>query len=293
MTDNSPQDPGPRSIERRIKAVYENMPGSERALADRVLEYPSDVLLCSATELAGLAGASKAAVTRFVRRLGYNDFRDMQREIRQAQTTGDPIFLNAGRLKRSEGEGALSAHLEQDLAALRQTIEANDETVLTEVARKIVSARRVALIGYRNSYFFASYARRQIGQIRADAILLPRPGQTLMEDMADLGAEDLLISIGLRRRPPVLGRAMAVMQAAGVPIAYVTDRRAVTTTKYATWVLPCQVRGTSLFDSYAGAVSLLNFICTQAVAEAGAAGRQRLSLIEEMFERLGEIDPGN
>ena len=66
----------PRTIERRIRALYEEMPGSERALADRVLEFPGDVLLCSATELAELAGASQAAVSRFVRRLCYNGFRD-------------------------------------------------------------------------------------------------------------------------------------------------------------------------------------------------------------------------
>lgn len=293
MHSDDTHDTKPRAIERRIKEVYDAMPGSERALADRVLEFPGDVILCSATELAELAGASKAAVSRFVKRLGYSDFRDMQREIRQAQSTGDPLFLTVGRLHQTGGEGSLAAHLEQDVSCLRQTIEALDETAVNEVARRLVDARRVVCLGYRNSYFFASYARRQINYFRSNVVLLPDAGQVLMEDMSDLGPGDLLLAVGLRRRPPVLGQTLKLMQEQGVPIAYVTDRRAVTTTKYATWTLPCQVRGTSLFDSCVGVVSLVNFICTRAADFAGSDGRNRMRRVEDMLDLLGELDPGN
>ena len=138
----------PRAIERLIRSKYDDMPGSERALADRVLEYPNEVLLYSATELADRAGASKAAVSRFVKRLGYGDFREMQREIRQAQMTGDPIFLSA---VPGGGQGSLSRHLECDMASLRDTIEQIDATMIEEVSRKILSARRVVCLGFRNS----------------------------------------------------------------------------------------------------------------------------------------------
>ena len=65
---------------------------SERALADHVLEYPNEVLLYSATELADRAGASKAAVSRFVKRIGYGDFREMQREIHFSAATLTPWY---------------------------------------------------------------------------------------------------------------------------------------------------------------------------------------------------------
>lgn len=283
----------PRAFERRIKALYEEMPGSERALADRVLEYPGDIILCSATELAALAGASKAAVTRFVKRLGYSDFRDMQREIREAQTTGDPIFLTAGQMSERRDEDPLHVHLEQDLRCLRETIEAVEENLLLDVAKRIVTARRVVCLGFRNSHFFAAYIRRHLIVMRPEVSLLPVAGQMLMEDMADLGPEDLLLAVGLRRRPRQLSTVLKAMRKKGVPIAYVTDRRAVTTAKFATWLIPCQVRGTSLFDSYVGVVSVINFICTRAMVYAGAAGRARLRLVEEMLEVAGELDPHN
>jgi DNA-binding MurR/RpiR family transcriptional regulator len=286
-------DAQPRAIERRIKAVYDSIPGSERAVADRVLEFPGDIILCSATELAALAGASKAAVTRLIKRLGYGDYREMQREIRAAQMTGDPIFLTAGRISERRAEDSLHLHLEQDLRCLRETIETIDESLVFEVARRILAARRVVCLGFRNSHFFAGYARRQLILLHPNVSLMPAAGQMLMEDMADLGPDDLLFAIGLRRRPRQLRDVLELMRDRGVPIAYITDRRAVTTAKHATWLLPCQVRGTSLFDSYVGVVSLINFICTRAMGFAGAAGRERLRLVEDMLERLGELDPSN
>lgn len=283
----------PRAFERRIKAVYDAMPGSERALADRVLEYPGDVIMCSATELAELSGASKAAVTRFVKRLGYNDFRDMQKEIRQAQTTGDPIFLTSGKTTAEAKQGSLAAHFEQDMACLRQTVENIDEETALAVARQIVKARRIVCLGFRNSHFFAAYARRLIINTRPNVMVMPSAGQMLMEDMSDLGEKDLIFAVGLRRRTPTLGKTMELMQKQNVPIAYITDRRAVTTTKFATWPLACHVRGTSLFDSYVGVISIINYICTRANHIAGKPARERLGRIEEMLELLGELDSSN
>ena len=278
----------PRAIERLIRSRYEEMPGSERALADRVLEYPNEVLLYSATELADRAGASKAAVSRFVKRLGYGDFREMQREIRHAQMTGDPIFLSAAPDSR---QGSLSRHLEHDMASLRDTIEQIDATMIEEVSQRILSAKRVVCLGYRNSYIFANYLRRQLILMRPDVSLIPGAGQMLMEDFGDLGPDDLLITVGLRRRSAQLARAMELFRNQGVPIAYFTDRRAVRTREFATWVFACQVRGTSLFDSYVGVVSLLNFLATRTYHASGRKGRERLNLLEGMLDSLGELDP--
>lgn len=292
MTEQQ-EESAPRSIERRIRAIYEEMPGSEKALADRVLEYPGDVLMCSATELAELAGASKAAVSRFVQRLGYEGYRDMQREIRAAQSTGDPIFLTTGLIGKRKAEDPLHVHLERDLRCLRETISQLDESIVNEVIASITKARRVVCLGFRNSYFFAAYARRQILLVHPATDLVPADGQTLIEDTGNLGSDDLLLIFGFRRRPLLLRKFMELMHRRGIPIAYFTDRQAVTNTKFANWTLPCEVHGTSLFDSYVGVMSLINYICTQVSVQAGSSGRKRLRQIEEMGELLGELDAGN
>lgn len=286
-------DSAPRSLERRIRAIYEEMPGSERALADRVLEYPGDVLMCSATELAELAGASKAAVSRFVQRLGYSGFRDMQREIRAAQSTGDPIFLTTGLVGRRKVEDPLQTHFERDMHCLRETFARLDPAVIHEIISQITGAKRVICLGFRNSYYFAAYIRRQLLLLHPRVDLVPTEGQTLIEYTGDIDKDDLLLVFGFRRRPLILRKFMELMHQRDIPIAYFTDRQAVTNTKFAKWVVSCEVHGTSLFDSYVGVVSVINYICTQVSVRADKGGRARLRQIEELGEILGELDGGN
>ncbi|WP_233518884.1 MurR/RpiR family transcriptional regulator [Paraburkholderia xenovorans] len=65
--------------------------------------------------------------------------------------------------------------------------------------------------------------RRELIQVRSDVMLLPAPGDTIGEYLADLNAKDLAIVIGLRRRVPAVGLATAALAEAGVPVVYMSD----------------------------------------------------------------------
>lgn len=284
-----------RMLEKRIHAHYENLPASERALADLILEYPGDILLYSATDLSARASVSKAAVTRLIKRLGYSDYREMQREVRDAQETGEPIYLNTSLVAAPAGNSqSIERHLGRDLENLRQTLQAVNPRELDQIVARAATAPRVWVIGFRNSHFFAAYTRRQLVQVRPNVSLVPMPGQVLMEDLSHVSPEDLVIAIGLRRRPPLLGNTLRILnQEIGVPIAYITDHMAVSTKKLATWTIACQTRGVSLFDSYVGVISILNYLCSEVVATLGESGRAQLGRIEDLMDMLGEIERHN
>jgi DNA-binding MurR/RpiR family transcriptional regulator len=56
-----------------------------------VIANKKDLLVYSATELAGLAGASKASAARFFSRLGYAGFSDFRQQVR-AQVSQQPLL---------------------------------------------------------------------------------------------------------------------------------------------------------------------------------------------------------
>jgi DNA-binding MurR/RpiR family transcriptional regulator len=279
------------TLDNRIRAIYDRLPTSERALADLLLEFPGDVAIYSATDLAERARVSNAAVSRLVKRLNYADYKEAQREVRAQQAAGQPIYLNNSLVQPPTHGDSLQRHLEQDLMNLRLTIEALNPRDLEDAIRYVLKADTVWTVGFRNSYFFASYLRRQLIQVRRSVIELPVPGQVIMEDLGNATPKDLVIVVGLRRRAEPTGRIMSYLKHRNVPILYITDHRAVTTAKLATWTFPCQVRGVSLFDSYVGVTSLLNYISTEVMAQAGNAGRNRLKTIEKALDDSGEIDP--
>lgn len=281
------------TLDLRIRSAYDDLPTSERAVADLMLEFPGDVAIYSATELAERTMVSNAAVTRLVKRLGYADYREAQREVRAQQATGQPIYLNNSLVQPPSQGASLTQHLERDVLNLRATFEGLTPKDLDEAIRAILKAEQVFTLGFRNSYFFASYLRRQLNQVRPSVHLLPLPGQVVMEDLGAATQKDLVIAIGMRRRAALVTPAMKLLQARKVPVLYITDHRTVRTAKLARWVFHCHARGVSLFDSYVPVISLLNYLSTEVMAQAGASGRKRLKQIEDALDACGEIDPAN
>lgn len=281
------------TLDNRIRAMYDQLPTRERALADLLLEFPGDVAIYSATDLAERANVSNAAVSRLIKRLNYADYKEAQREVRAQQAAGQPIYLNNSLIQPPTHGDSLQRHLEQDTMNLRLTIEGLNPQALDDAVRCILKADIIWTLGFRNSHFFASYLRRQLNHIRPHVNQLPVPGQVIMEDLGNASPKDMVIMVGLRRRAEPTGKIMSYLRQRNVPVLYITDHRAVTTARLATWTFPCQVRGVSLFDSYVGVISLLNYISTEVMAQAGNAGRNRLKTIEEALDDSSEIDPTN
>ena len=70
---------------------YEGLTASEQKLATLLLDRPDEILTFSATELAGLAGVSKATAARFFRNLGYSDFNDVRLQAREERNRTGPV----------------------------------------------------------------------------------------------------------------------------------------------------------------------------------------------------------
>jgi DNA-binding MurR/RpiR family transcriptional regulator len=277
------------AIVSRIQRHYEELPPSERRIANLILDFPGEIAGYSATELAQLAGVSKAAATRLVQRLGYASYEEARRSARDAQKWGSPLYLLDKEIAPAGLDSQLKVHLERDVENMVRTFGGLDAGRLDQIVDRLASARRVWLMGYRNSHYLAAYARWQFIQVRDDVHLLPLGGETLAEYLASMREDDLLVAIGFRRRLPELRRAMNTAANAGVAILYLTDPTVRGTAQAATWTLRCEVRGAGLFDSYPAAMSLLQFLSVAMVRKTGEAGRARLKNIENIHEDLREF----
>lgn len=277
------------SLETRIQDQYDKLPESERKVADLILDFPGEVAAYSATELAGLADASKAAVTRLIRRLGYANFEEARRTVRDARKWGSPVYLMSKDAEPGSFATRIHEQIEQDVGAINLTLEALYKETFDEIVSAIVGARRVWLVGFRNSHYLAGYARWQFVQVRSDVHLLPAAGETIAEYMADLRPDDLLIVIGFRRRVAAVGQILDQAQKAKIPTLYITDPTAREAVR-ATWTIRCEVRGNDLFDRYTGAMSFLHFLSVSVARKTADAGRRHLKRVESLHEEFNAFD---
>jgi DNA-binding MurR/RpiR family transcriptional regulator len=123
-------------------------------------------------------------------------------------------------------------------------------------------------------------------------MLLPLAGQTIAEDLVDLGPDDLLFVIGLRRRITLLRDVMALAKKLGIARALIADPSATELHELADWSLSCQIQSTSVFDSYTSVNSVITLLINLAMHENMACSHARLRKIEALHEDMGELKVG-
>lgn len=275
-----------RSLITRIRDILAELSPSERRLAEMVLDFPGDIAGYSASELARLANVSNATVTRFVRRLGYEGYDEARRSARAEHGAGSPLFL-AGAAPKAP-IGSLAAHVEQSVANIAGTFRRLPEEEIEAIARAMVAARRVWIVGFRASHGLAYYLRWQVVQVLPGATLLPGPGETLAEHLAAMEEGDVAVVFALRRRVAVLPEMLAQMRAAGVKVAVITNSHAAEPLP-ATWTVRCDSQAPGPLDNHVGVMAVCHLLATRAMEHAGVEGRRRLATIQTIHDALSEL----
>lgn len=264
-------------LQTRIEQAVDRLSPAERVVAEHLRQRPDDVVLYSSTELARRTGVSKATVSRLLRSLGWDDAQHARAELLAERARGIPV-----------GHPPPVAVLDNRRAAADALAEAGQARIVAA----IVAARRIVVVGFRNSLPIALHLRQQLAQARPGVVLAPLPGQTLAEELVDLEAADLVIAIGFRRRPVFFGSLMDRLRLAPVKVLAIVDPSGEEHLVGHAFGLSCPIAGTGAFDSYDGAMALVAQIASAVQDALGERGHARAVAIAELYRELGEVEDG-
>lgn len=259
----------------RISEGYLELSPQERRAADFMREHVADLAIYNSTEVARLSGVSKATVSRLYRRLGFDSAEELREHVRGLRAAGAPLA--------SDAPTSFTAHLDQELANLRAALAGLD---LGPAASVIAGARRVLVVGFRNSYPMALHLRQQLAQARPGVELAPVPGQSIGEELAALGADDVVLVVGFRRRPRGFARVLALVESSAARSVLITDAPGLG----GDLVIEVRVDSVTAFDSYAAAASVISLLAAAVLAVDLPAGRARISAIGDTYRELDELE---
>jgi DNA-binding MurR/RpiR family transcriptional regulator len=266
-------------IGQRLTAAMPTLSPQETRAAEFMRDHLADLALYNAAEVARLSGVSKATISRLYRRLGFGSADEVRDHVRTLRSSGAPIA--------AESPANFAAHIDRESANLHSALGSLD---LTEVAPLIAQARRVVVIGFRNSYPVALHLRQQLAQARDGVTLAPLPGQSLGEELASLDAQDVIVIVGFRRRPEQFARLVAATSTMATPVILMGDAGV---QRYATQVqhlVVCPVDSVTAFDSYAAAFSVVSLIAAAVLGESLRSGRSRIADISSAYSQLDELE---
>ena len=286
MAEDAPRE---TRIDARIDARYGSLPPQERRVADFLLEHLGDLAIFSAADISRETGVSKATVSRLFRKLDFDDFKEVRDHARALRHRGLPTAspVLSGDNDASPG---IARHEAREQDNISRLVALLSDGRLNEAVRRIATAERVVIVGLRNSYPVALHLHQQLIQTRSQVRVAPLPGQTLGEEIAGLGEQDLVIAIGFRRRPAVFERLISTLEASAAQVICIGDG---TSRRYAAqtdcW-LECPIDSEGAFDSYATAMSLVGVLANSVLNERLSDGRKRISAIAGAYDDLEELE---
>ena len=148
------------NIQSKMKALT----GSEKKVADYVLNNYMKVLDCTVTELAEKAGVSDATVVRFCRSAGYKGYQELK--INLAQDAIVPYkHLNNALEEQDTPEQIVTKVIRSEMDSLEETIHILDMEEVEQAARAIKNAQRVVFFGAGGSIMVAHDAMHKFLKI--------------------------------------------------------------------------------------------------------------------------------
>ena len=273
-------------ITETISQQYEQLSPSERRVAAFIIDHLDDLATYNSVELSRQCKTSKATISRLFKRLGYDNFKQVRTELRSLRQLGVPI-PGAG-LK--SGGGLVDRHISSELSNLNHLALLAKSSSMEKFIETLAKAKRVAVIGFRNSYPVALHLRQQLIQIRPDVNLLPQPGQTLSEDLADLSSQDVAILIAFHRRPSGLAVLFDTLIKRQIPVMVLCEKNSGFNRSKPTWILELPLDTISAFDSYALPMSLVSLMSNLLLHYQLDKGRARIEKINQLYDSTEELD---
>jgi len=135
-----------------IRSYYPNLSHTDRKIADYIIQDPVKTTAQSISDLAAAVGVSTATVSRFVKRISFNSFRDFSRELTAAepleQTTAE-AFQDVE--KQTTLKGIADSTFSSIRSSLDQTSQVMTEAELKKAVRLLTQARSIAFYGLGGS----------------------------------------------------------------------------------------------------------------------------------------------
>lgn len=270
----------------RVRESLSTLNPAERRLGEFVCDFPAELASYSASELATLAQVSNATVSRFVKRLGYENYEAARRHARVEKQSGSRLFLT-GSVDSASGQ-SVEAHVAQSVANVESTFLAISEGQINAVAQSMLDARKVWVLGFRSSHPFATYLQWQMTQVVENIVAIPGAGQTLGESLVSMTEHDTVVVFGLRRRVANMEAILELIRKSGAKLLYITDE-GVTPMSSVNWHFRCQTLAPGPLFNHMAVMGVCHLLATRAIELAGSTGRARLRRIETFNDSLDEL----
>ncbi|SFU02236.1 MurR/RpiR family transcriptional regulator [Sedimentitalea nanhaiensis] len=278
-------------VKARLEAMSDTLTATERKLCTALLlDYPF-AGLDPIQILAKKTKTSPPSISRFVSKLGFSGYHDFQRQLIDELKDG-----NRSPLDLHQNNRALKGAFLEDFVTRATTLLADSTSAITQVQFERVCAlfadekRNIYVIGGRISDAIALYLSRHLRQIRGNVFHLPADPEIWPEYLLRMKPRDVLFIVDFRRYQPSLEKlAERATTRQGAQVVVLTDKWLSPVARTASEVIATPIESGTVWDSYAGALVLLEAVVTRIAEGNWDKARKRIERWDALRLDLGEM----
>ena len=287
-TENDPRLFMQKSVREKLAAPDLDLTPSERRVArELLLHYPA-AGLGPAARLAQRVGVSDPTITRFVVKLGYGNFAELQAALLAEVEEKDqsPLTMFDDRRSALERGDPIATFVE----AVTSAVKALERETLTSDLDRAASLlanpkRRIICVGGRFSGYLAGMLRSHLVQLHPDTHLAGNDLTELSDLAADASRRDVVVAFDYRRyqRSTIDFVRQAAEQ--GASVILFTDIWRSPLAASAEIVLTARVETASPFDTLVPALTQIELLVARLLQRLGERARPRLDRIDQFRRR--------
>ncbi len=190
-----------------MKSLYKSLSKSEKELADFIVSNEDRIPFLSVYEIARESEVSVATISRFVRKIGYDTFKDFKVELAKNSAPGDYSFYKNITPNDTKDELVKKVFL-GNIKSLEDTLKIIDIPRLIEAAKIISGCKRLIFIGIGSSGNISKDAAMRFSFLGFHAFAYNDPTEILYQT-STVSAHDVVVGIAHSGRTSITVKGLS------------------------------------------------------------------------------------
>jgi len=266
----------------RLNQSGKRLSKSHRRIAECIVTHYDKVAFMTAARLGEYVGVSESTVVRFASALGYDGYPQLQKALQELirhRLTASQRFEMISEMGHSE---VVAKVLKSDMHNIRITLEELNVNMFEEVISEILCARQIYVLGMRSSAPLAQFLAHYLGFIFNNVLVVTSGVNDVIEQLARIGEDDLLIGISFPRYSMRTIEAMRFAKERGAQLVAITDGPLSPLAGVTSTCLTARSDMASFVDSLTAPLSLINAL----IVSLGQSRRQQVAAHFESLEKI-------
>lgn len=205
----------------RLSAELERMSTNERAIAEAIMEAPSEVVGLSSQALAKKCNVSQSSIIKFCQKVGFPGFPALKIALSAETARSENAEQIHAGIFSDDSLGAVAKKLfASKISALSETMKANPNAVLDAAVTQISAANRIMILGVGGSALVAQDLSSKLAKF-GKSVIAGGDSHIQLANLASFGAGDLLISISYSGTTREVQVAVEFAQVHSIPVLHI------------------------------------------------------------------------